>query len=356
MKRTAQDSLDSYPRVDIILRNFSSQWFLVPQGTGIIAVILHQLDYQFRGLHIIADIFWVYTIALLVVMLVVYGIRIALYPKQVMTALSTNIIETACLSSISITFTVIIQMIALTLVRDWSSRWGMVAYVLWWINTAMSVAACIGLPYVFAKIQAPGVSAVPPGIVLPLIAALTSAAGGGIICRYGSLSDQQQVPVIIVSYLLIGMALPLTIAYDAVFLSRLFDKNFPTGQQTYQLMILCGPLGQASFAFQILGQVVQRGSFAEYGRGVFLTKEAATPVAYASEFMGLITWGYGTFWWAFAVISLIHEGVARSLTRSTYNFSISAWSVVFPWVRILWRPIAFFSSSRVHLERCLPVS
>ena len=356
MDGNSKERLSSYPRLSRALRNFTSQWFLIPQGTGIIAVILHQLDYQFHGLRVIATILWVYTIVLLLAMLAAYILHIAIYPTQFRTALSTNVVEAACLSCISITFTVIIEMMALTVVREWGGGWSDVLYVLWWINTAMSVAACIGLPYVFAKIQAPGVSAVPPGIVLPLIAALTSAAGGGIICRYGSLSDQQQVPVIIVSYLLIGMALPLTIAYDAVFLSRLFDKNFPTGQQTYQLMILCGPLGQASFAFQILGQVVQRGSFAEYGRGVFLTKEAATPVAYASEFMGLITWGYGTFWWAFAVISLIHEGVARSLTRSTYNFSISAWSVVFPWVRILWRPIAFFSSSRVHLERCLPVS
>ncbi|KAI9880621.1 MAG: hypothetical protein M1830_001972 [Pleopsidium flavum] len=331
MKRTTHETLSSHPRVDISLRNFSSQWFLVPQGTGIIAVILHQLDYQFRGLHIIADIFWVYTIALLVVMLVAYAVRIVLYPKQVMTALSTNIVESACLSSISITFTVIIQMIALTVVRDWSSRWGMVAYVLWWINTAMSVAACIGIPYLFVRTEPPGLSAVSPSIVLPLIAALTSAAGGGVICRYGALSDAQQVPVIIVSYLLIGLAMPLTIAYDAVFLSRLFDGSFPSKQQTYQVMILCGPLGQGSFALQILGEVVQRGSFAGYNRGVFLTKAAAVPVAYASEFLGLLSWGYGTFWWAFAVISLLHEAVTQSRKGSKFSFSLAAWSLVFPW-------------------------
>lgn len=34
----------------------SSQWFLIPQGTGILSVILHQLHYQFRGLDVISQI------------------------------------------------------------------------------------------------------------------------------------------------------------------------------------------------------------------------------------------------------------------------------------------------------------
>ena len=177
--------------------------------------------------------------------------------------------ETACLSSISITFTTIIQMIARTVVRDWSSKWGTVAYVLWWINTAMSATACIGIPYVFVKLKAPGVWSTPPSIILPLIAALTTASGGGVICRYGALTNYEQVPVIVVSYLLIGMALPLSLVYDAVFLSRCFDGGFPNKQQAYQMFIFCGPLGQGSFALQILGEAVSRGNFAGYERGVF---------------------------------------------------------------------------------------
>jgi hypothetical protein len=34
----------------VALKSFASQWFLIPQGTGIISVILHQLHYQFYGL------------------------------------------------------------------------------------------------------------------------------------------------------------------------------------------------------------------------------------------------------------------------------------------------------------------
>lgn len=91
------------------------------------------------------------------------------------------------------------------------------------------------------------------------------------------------------------MALPLSFAYDAVFLARCFDKKLPTGHPTDQMMILCRPLGQGSFALQILREAVARGSFAEYDSGVFLTARAATPIALASEAASLVAWGFGMF-------------------------------------------------------------
>lgn len=316
----------------VVVRNFTSQWFLVPQGTGIIALILHQLDYQFRGLGIIADVFWVITIALLVSTVAVYLLRTAMYPHEVASAISSDTSESSCLSCIAITFTSIIQMIAVTVVREWGSGWGIVAYVLWWINTAMTVLACIGLPYVFVTLEPPGLQGLTPATQLPLIAALTSAAGGGVICRYGALNYRLQVPVIIVSYLLIGVAIPLALGLDTVFLTRLFNKSAPTKVRVYQEMILCGPWGQGSFALQVLGQAVMRGSFAGYAKGIFLTTNAAQPVGYASIFAGLLAWGQGTFWWAFAIISITHAAFVKPGGLRAMKFGLLNWSLVFPWV------------------------
>lgn len=239
--------------------------------------------------------------------------------------------ETACLSSISIAFTTIIQMIALNLVTTWGKGWGLAAWILWWINAVMATACCVGIPYIFTYNEARGIDCVPPGILLPLIAALTAAAGGGVICRYGELGADLQVPMIIVSYLFLGLGLPLSVAVDAVFLGRLFDKSFPVKQKVYQLMILCGPLGQGSFALQILGNVVQRGAFASYGTSSFLSSSGQSTVATASEFLGLISWGYGTFWWAFACIAIIHYTITAPKDLWKWDQSLSAWSMVFPW-------------------------
>ena len=118
-------------------------------------------------------------------------------------------------------------MIVLVLVRQWGPAWGIVAYVLWWVNTTLAVIAVMGIPYVFVKVQPPGVKAVTPVVLLPLISTLTSAAGGGVICRYGALSDRLQVPVIIVSYLEVGLGIALAMAFNNVFVTRLFDRSFP---------------------------------------------------------------------------------------------------------------------------------
>lgn len=318
----------------LALLNFSSQWFLIPQGTGIIAVILNRSNYQFNGLKIISIVVWIYTIVLLSICLFLYLLRIILYPGHVARVLRMSTIEVACLSSISISFTSIIQMTILTLVDDWGSSWGIVAYILWWINTAMAVIACMGIPYVFVKLQSPGIKAVPPSILLPLIAALTSAAGGGVLTQYGKLSADLQVPVIIVSYLEVGVGLAMAMAFTNIFFARLFDQSFLSVEQIHAVMILCGPFGQGSFALQALGQAVLKGSFAQYNEGVFLTGEAATPIGHVSQFIALLAWGYGTFWWCFAIVSIFHSFVAQPGGLRRSKFTLAAWALVFPWVSL----------------------
>ncbi|RAK84917.1 hypothetical protein BO79DRAFT_274346 [Aspergillus costaricaensis CBS 115574] len=317
--------------VCIAIWNFSSQWFLIPQGTGVIAIILHQLDYQFHGLRIISVIVWVYTIVLLALCVSVYLARIFMYPRHVARALRASMVEVSCLTSVSITFTTIIQMIALAVAQQWGAGWPMASYVLWWINTAMALTAVMGIPYIFVKLQAPGIKAVVPSVLLPLICALTSAAGGGVVCEYSGIGARLQVPTIIVAYLEVGVGIPLAMSFADVFIARLFEREFMPMEQVYQDMILCGPFGQGSFALLILGQVVRSGAFAEYNRGSFLTGEAAIPIGYASQLAGLLSWGYGTFWWGYAIISILHTAIKQPGGWRRIQYSLSAWSLVFPW-------------------------
>jgi tellurite resistance protein TehA-like permease len=95
-------------------------------------VILHQLDYQFRGIDIISYIFWLLTLVMLLSMLAIYILRYAVFPHMVTRSLGRDISETACLASISISFTSIIQMMVLALVQDgWGRGWVVAAYALW---------------------------------------------------------------------------------------------------------------------------------------------------------------------------------------------------------------------------------
>ncbi|KAK5139685.1 Plasma membrane sulfite pump involved in sulfite metabolism [Rachicladosporium monterosium] len=314
----------------VALKKFSSQWFLIPQGTGILAVILHNLHYQFRGLNHISQIFWVITIATLASFLVIYLLRVVFFPRHVAHEISQNSMETACLSSISIAFTTIYIMIVLNLL-PWGRGWGMAAYVMYWVNVVMAATACIGIPYVFTKLEGPGIDEISPAVFLPLIAALTLAAGGGVTCQYGQLGANLQVPVIILSYLFVGMALPLSVAFDGMFLVRLFAKAVPRQQKVYQLMIVCGPPGQASFALQMLGTCVKSGAFATYDTSSFIGPSSASAIGTTSQVLGLVYWGYATFWWAFASIAVLHDTISSPKTVLRWDQSLTAWSLVFPW-------------------------
>ena len=64
-----------------------------------------------------------------------------------------------------------------------------------------------------------------------MIAGLTVAAGGGVVCRYGELDPDLQVGVLVVSDLFVGLGLTLSVLVHAVVLARLCDKGaWPKGQ------------------------------------------------------------------------------------------------------------------------------
>lgn len=318
--------------VSLALWNFSSQWFLLPQGTGIIALMLRRLDYKFQGLNILAEIVWIYTIVQLGICLFFYALRVMLYPKHVAQQLRGDIAETSFLSSFCIAFTTIIQMVAV----QYGSFSGLAAYVLWWVNAVMAILVVLGIPYVQLKLQPPGTHNVSPIVLLPFIAALTSAAGGGVVCSESNISARLQIPIVIVSYLEIGAGLAAAVSLDGVIFFQHFNRHMPTQNTVYRDMVLCGPFGQGSFALVTLGQVVMQGSFANYNRGEFLNGAAATPIGFASQFAGLLVWGYGTFWWFFAIVSICQTLLAVEGGWRKIRYSMSAWALIFPWVS--WLP------------------
>lgn len=128
------------------LWDFVSQWFLIPQGTGIVGLILYRFDYQFNGLHTLAKIVWIYTSVLPGLVLFFYILRILVYPRHVRRQLPISLAETSCLSSISIVFSSILQLASLM----YGDHAGLPICILWWFSTALSVIACLGISYKLA--------------------------------------------------------------------------------------------------------------------------------------------------------------------------------------------------------------
>lgn len=320
------------------LRSFDSRWFMIPQGTGVLAVVLWDLPYDFHGLKIIAIIFWVVTIVEFLVVLILYIVRATTFPTYFFSLLSTDNTEISCLASIVVTFTSVIQMLGPLL---GNSGWGVAVYALWCVCASGATIVVVIIPYVFAHINPPSIAHLLPNTQLPLVAALTAAAAGGGICSGGFLNAELQVPMILVSYLLVGVAVPMALILDALFLGRLYNETKDGKSEeskadalslAYQTLVLAGPWGQGSSALQSLGGSVMNASFSQYDSGIMLTSQAAPVVGYSSIFVGLVFWGQATFWWAFTLLSVAQAVFINTNKRGKANFSLAAWSMVFPWV------------------------
>jgi tellurite resistance protein TehA-like permease len=62
----------------------NSRWFLTTMGTGTVAVLLHQLPYQFNGLQYISLIFFSLNIIIFLALLLLSVVRYAVWPEITM--------------------------------------------------------------------------------------------------------------------------------------------------------------------------------------------------------------------------------------------------------------------------------
>lgn len=335
------------------IRNFSSQWFLVPQGTGITSIVLFSLEYRFRGLDEISYAAWALTAICLALMLLAYALRLAMFPRHVLRLLGSDPAELTCMSSISIAFTSIVQMIALT-VGSSNRNWAIAAVSLWWLNMALALASVVFIPFSIPHLHTPGVASLMPNTQLPMVAAITLAAGGGMVSSTPHLDGLEglRASIILASYFSLALAVPIAMAYATMYLIRLVDGSAPAKGKIYQEMIFCGPWGQGSFALQSLGQSLLKNSprLAAYMSGGIVSETMINVLGYSSVFMGFSSWSAGTFWWAFAVMSTIRhltrtwrhsrrtrprltgDAAAEFVLEETERYSLAVWALVFPWV------------------------
>lgn len=313
--------------------NFSSIWFLIPQGLGVVAIILHELDFQFNGLSIISYIVWAFAGICLALFVVVYAVRVVLFPRHVGNTVISNNGEVACFSSISIAFTSVIIMIAV--VAGQNEHWARVACNLWWVNMVLALLCTAFVPYIYIDVGPPGLASLSPVTQLPMIAAITLAAGGGMVAQHANVGVDIKAPMILVSLLFVSLGVPLAFLLSGSYLLRLFERLPPAKDKVYQEMIFCGPWGQGSFAFQSLGLALHKNApaLAAYSNGLLLSEDAIRIMAYGCMFIGFLAWGQGTFWWLFACCSVLHSHFHPAKRRSSekIKFTLTEWSLVFPW-------------------------
>ena len=112
------------------LENFTPKWFAISMNTGILAILMHKLPYQFNGLHVLSIIMYLVDLTLFVIVCSMTILRWALYPETAKRKSAASIDEIAFLAAAPITFLYLTSLTGLIVSNAyWGGHaWSLVAY------------------------------------------------------------------------------------------------------------------------------------------------------------------------------------------------------------------------------------
>lgn len=196
-----------------VIKNFNPQWFLLCMGTGSLALNLQVLPYQFHGLGIISIVVFILDLMLWLTFITCFMMRCFSNSKATMELFEKEIEATDYLSTLSISASTLIEFMSIV-TRIWSG-WEIVSMVLFYVDVAFALVASI-LPYwLMIRFEHVKVDNLPPTVLYPATAILSTASLGSVVCYYTALSVRATLPVFVVSYILLGLGFFLALCVIA---------------------------------------------------------------------------------------------------------------------------------------------
>lgn len=119
-------------------------------GTGIVSILLHTLSTIYASHHaslkFLSIIFFVINVLLFTLIFMISVLRYTLYPAT-WNLMIQHPVQSLFLGTLPMGFATIVNMFALVCVPKWGGASVQVVWGMWWIDAAVSVACCFGLPW-----------------------------------------------------------------------------------------------------------------------------------------------------------------------------------------------------------------
>lgn len=311
------------------LENFTPVWFTIPMNTGILGILMHQLPYQFNGLPVLSTIMYLAELTLFVIICSMTILRWTLYPKAAKRKTAASIDEIAFLGAAPIAFLTLTSLTGIIVSNAyWGGHaWSLVAYVMWWFGMSWMLTTSVGVCITLFRTNLIDDRSMTPSPFVAAVGVATAAVVGGQVINYAyDISPRLAIPIIIVAYLLSGLAIWLSIILYGVFFHRLLASGWPEPAKRPALMLLVGPFGQTSAAMQTLATAaLTKMDFAGYHKGTFLQASAASGVSSASIVFALLLLGHDIFWLICCLF-----GVLEGVFRRQLSYNLTWWSTIFP--------------------------
>ncbi len=304
----------SHPRE--VIRQFTPNWFAATMGTGMLSTVLTQLPVPVAGMFELAHALWMLNIVMFLTFSFLYTARWVIFFNEARQVFGH--------STVSMFFGTIPMGLA-TLINGLLTfglpRWGVqmlpLAEALWWLDVAMALACGVLIPFMMFTRQEHRIDQMTAVWLLPVVAAEVAAVSGGLLAPH--LADShRQFSVLITSYVLWALSVPVAFSILTIFLLRMALHKLPHANMAASSWLALGPISTGALGMMVLG-ADSPAIFA--ANGLSGVGEIASGLGLIA---GIILWGVGLWWLLMAVL------ITRRYLRNGIPFNLGWWGFTFP--------------------------
>ncbi|MBD8122745.1 TDT family transporter [Pseudomonas lutea] len=304
----------SHPRE--VIRQFTPNWFAATMGTGILSAVLTQLPVNFPALRVIAEGLWLLNIVLFLTFSALYLARWILYFDEARRVFGHSTVS-MFFGTIPMGLATLINGLLTFGLPRWGSEVLPLAELLWWLDVAMSLACGVLIPFLMFTRQEHRIDQMTAVWLLPLVACEVAAVSGGLLAPHLA-ESHSQFSVLITSYVLWAMSVPVAFSVLTILLLRMALHKLPHESMAASSWLALGPISTGAFGLLVLGADSPAVFTANGLSGV---GEIASGLGLLG---GVILWGVGVWWCLMALL------ITARYLRDGIPFNLGWWGFTFP--------------------------
>ncbi|GAA5886678.1 hypothetical protein JCM16303_001407 [Sporobolomyces ruberrimus] len=311
---------------------FTSSWFSVVMGTGIVNSLFFNLPWTsshavFRAL---GACFLILSTLMFITFSILTITRYTIYPRIAIVMLKheTHSLFLGCIPMGMVT---IVSGIALT-----GHEYGLntldTAVVLWWIALALSIMTSFGVPIIIFTLHRISAETFTAAWLLPLVPPSTVAATGTSLCKLLLLEHRYSYAfvILVTSYVILGVALCTAMAIMVLYLNRLLLHKLPPKEVIVSALLPVGAVGQGGYALLEAGKVASQ-LFPHISSNRPELSQLGLPLYGVGLVGGLFLWGLGLWFLFLALVSVaVQFSVSKREDSTLPLFNMGWWSFTFP--------------------------
>lgn len=317
--------------------HFTPSWFSVTMGTGVQATLLNLLPWSsiHSGLRWPALCFLLGDIIIFILFLCAFFARYLMYP-EVLPLTIKHPQKSMFLGTLPMGLITIISGIAQLGTTEFGLGidFALAASGLWWAATALSLMTAIGVPFSMMTYQKHYFEGITAALLLPIVPPITAAATGSVIAEIlMETYPTYAFTIMVVSYLVLGIGLPLALLILVLYFQRLLLFKSPPRDVIISVFLPLGPCGQGGEACLHLGRVALH-LFPNISRpsppsGVPQLFSVGQALYGAGLISAMLLFGLGIWWLAIGLFTMIRE-----LKRGKLGFNMGWWGLTFPFASL----------------------